>query len=167
MSGPFSPVEVRTDIPTPPEAVWAVISDPETYPAWLVGAQRIRGVDPEFPRPGSEFAHSVGPTGGTTVDDRTEVADVDAPHRLDLVVHAGPFTADVELLVLPAPDGSEVRLREQPTGVWAVLGPLLRPILHVRNAESLRRLRLQLLRTARPSPPPSGAASRRPIVEAT
>jgi uncharacterized protein YndB with AHSA1/START domain len=140
MLGLRSSVEARTEVAASPAEVWAVISDPTTYPDWLVGAQRIRGVDPAFPQPGSEFQHSVGATKGTTVDDRTEATEADPPHRLGLEVHAGPFTADVELLVLPSPDGSEIRFSERPKGPWRLLTPVLRPVLHARNAESLRRL---------------------------
>ncbi len=135
------PAEARTDVDARPEEVWATISDPETYPDWLMGAQRIRRVDPDFPADGSGFDHSVGPTGAVTVDDSTVVERADPPHRLALRVDAGPFHADVELLVLPGPAGSEVRFTERPVGPAALLGPWLRPILRARNRESLRRLR--------------------------
>ena len=42
-------VEVSTFLPAPPQEVFDVISDPDTYPSWLVGAKRIRHVDPDFP----------------------------------------------------------------------------------------------------------------------
>jgi uncharacterized protein YndB with AHSA1/START domain len=142
--GILSAVQARTEVPASPEEVWAVISDPTTYPDWLVGAQRIRGVDPSFPEPGSEFRHSVGATEGATVDDRTEATRADPPHRLGLEVHAGPFRADVELLVLPSPKGSEIRFSERPKGAWLAVTPVLRPVLHARNAESLRRLERRL-----------------------
>ena len=140
MLGFLAPSQARTEVPATPDEVWAVISDPTTYPDWLVGAQRIRSVDPSFPAPGSEFHHSVGPTQGTTVDDTTAATHADAPYRLGLEVHAGPFQADVELLVLPSPKGSEIRFSERPRGAWKAITPVLRPALHARNAESLRRL---------------------------
>jgi uncharacterized protein YndB with AHSA1/START domain len=140
MAGLLSPVEARAEMDAPPEVVWETISDPETYPDWLVGAQKMRGVDADFPKAGSKMHHSVGPAGALTVDDESEATRADAPHRLDLTVHVGPFHADVQLLLLPSPRGTEVRFRERPTGVWAPLALLLRPILHARNVESLRRL---------------------------
>jgi uncharacterized protein YndB with AHSA1/START domain len=136
----LSPVEARTEVPVAPEVVWATVSDPETYPDWLVGAQRMRSVDRDFPAPGSQLHHSVGPTKALTVDDATESTRADPPHRLELRVHAGPFQADVEMLILPSPKGSEIRFRERPSGISSVLTPFLRPILHARNVESLRRL---------------------------
>ncbi len=136
----WGPVEARTEVGVAPEAVYEVIADPTTYPDWLVGAQRIRAVDPEFPKPGSEFEHSVGPAKAVTVDDSTEATGSDPPHRLDLHVRAGAFRADVRLLVTPNAAGSEVRFLEVPSGPWRALTPVLRPVLHARNAESLRRL---------------------------
>ena len=47
--GPWSPVEVHAELPAPPDEVFEVLADPETYPEWLIGAQRIRH-DP-IPRP--------------------------------------------------------------------------------------------------------------------
>ena len=136
----FSPAEARREVTATPEAVWGVISDPETYPDWLVGAQQMRSVDADFPAPGSELHHSVGPTEGLTVDDTSTATEADRPNRLDLRVHVGPFQADVELLVQPIPGGSEIRVREKPAGFASVLTPLVRPLLHARNVESLRRL---------------------------
>jgi uncharacterized protein YndB with AHSA1/START domain len=136
----LSPSEARTEVDATPEEVFAVISDPTTYPDWLVGAQRIRGVDPQFPRPGTDFDHSVGPAAAVTIDDSTTATSVDPPHRLDLHVRAGLFQADVELMVVPSPKGSEIRFIERPSGPWLLLTPALRPLLHTRNAESLRRL---------------------------
>lgn len=140
MLGFFSPAEARSEVAATPAEVWSAISDPTTYPEWLVGAQRIRDVDPAFPRAGSEFHHSVGPVEALTIDDSTTATDAAPPHRLDLVVRAGPFHAAVEMLVLPSPTGSEIRFTERPIGVFAPFTPVLRPFLRGRNAESLRRL---------------------------
>ena len=106
------------------EDVFATIADPRTYPDWLVGAQRIRSVDPSFPAPGAEFEHSVGPTDAVTVDDSSEVLETDAPHHLRLEVRAGVFTATVDFEVHDAGDGSDVRFRELPPG-----GPAPHPAL--------------------------------------
>lgn len=136
----FSAVEARTEMAATPDEVWRTIADPDTYPDWLVGAQRIRAVDPAFPKPGAEFHHSVGPVEAATVDDSTTATKAEPPYRLDLHVRAGPFRAAVELRVAPTAQGSEVRFSERATGPWAVAMPALRPFLHARNAESLRRL---------------------------
>ncbi|HJR25461.1 MAG TPA: SRPBCC family protein [Acidimicrobiales bacterium] len=140
-NGPWSPVEVRAELPAPPEEVFEVLADPETYPDWLVGAQRIRRVDSDFPAPGSKFEHSVGASPEAAVDDETEALAAEPPHRLDLQVHAGPFHGVVDFAIEPGPAGtSRICFREATTGPLALLTPLLRPIVYARNGRSLKRL---------------------------
>src|SRR5690606_7522428 len=81
----WSPVEVHEVVGSSRPDVFRTLADPTTYPDWLVGAQRIRHVDPAFPAPSSGFDHSVGPTPSATVDDSTEARRVEAPARLDLL----------------------------------------------------------------------------------
>ena len=40
--------------------VWSVLSDGWLYPLWVVGASRMRDVDPDWPAVGSRIHHSVG-----------------------------------------------------------------------------------------------------------
>jgi uncharacterized protein YndB with AHSA1/START domain len=120
--------------------VFDLLADPRTYPHWLVGNQEIRAVDDEFPAPGTSFDHSVGATEEVTVDDESEVLESDPPHRLKLLVKAGAMRGVVTFLLLPTRDGTEVRFREKPVSWMAPLTPFLRPVLHGRNVESLRRL---------------------------
>lgn len=144
----WSPVEVRRTLPHPVDEVFAVLADPYTYPSWLVGAQRMRAVDADFPSPGSQFHHSVGLAEDATVDDVSSVLSVDPPHRLELEVEVGPIHGIVELLVEEADDGSLVRFRERPSGFAVVTTPFTRPALGARNTESLRRLDDLLARRA-------------------
>jgi uncharacterized protein YndB with AHSA1/START domain len=137
----FSPVEARTTVALQREVAFRTIADPCTYPRWLLGAQRIRRVDPDFPAPAAEFEHSVGPSEAATVDDSSEVLVADPPRRLDLAVHVGPVAGDVTFLLEPSGRGTTITLRERPTGPLAVLTPLLRPMLYARNRWSLHRLR--------------------------
>ena len=44
----------------PVETVFAVLTDPTTYPSWLIGAADIRSIDRSWPAPGSRFHHRVG-----------------------------------------------------------------------------------------------------------
>ncbi len=137
----LSPAEVRTIIQVSPEAIYAVLSDPETYPEWLAGAQRIRHVDAEFPRPGAEFDHEVGPTKETTVaDDATSLVD-DPPHRLQLEVHAGPVTGIVDFELILTGQGTEVVFRESFVGRLGLTMPVMRAVIHLRNKGSLARLK--------------------------
>jgi hypothetical protein len=146
----YSPVVVNDTIPAPPDAVYAVLEEPSTYPDWLVGAHDVRSVDPDFPEPGTDFDHSVGPGGPLTVDDSTEAIGADEDRRLALLVHAGPFHARVDFELRTAPDGgTDLCFSEVPVGVFRPITPLLRPMLAGRNKESLRRLRERILETAR------------------
>lgn len=138
----WSPVEVHEVVGSSRPDVFRTLADPTTYPDWLVGAQRIRHVDPAFPAPSSGFDHSVGPTPSATVDDSTEARRVEAPARLDLLAHVGPLEAEVQFLLDEVDgDGTRVTMRERPVGAVAALTPLLRPLLSARNARSLRQLR--------------------------
>ena len=136
-----SPAEVRITVPAPPEAVFAVLSDPTTYPEWLVGAQRIREVDHDFPSEGSSFDHEVGPGSAVTVSDSSEVRASDEPSRLELEVHAGPFQGVVEFDLERIADGTLVTFREHVTGSLAAAMPVLRGPIFLRNRMSLDKLR--------------------------
>ena len=136
----WSPIEVGRVIEASPGEVFAVLRDPRTYPQWLDGAQRIRRVDRDFPRPGATFEHSVGPSEAVTVNDSSEVVAVERGRRLVLRVHVGPLDGTVELLTLPHPKGTEVRFREQPDGWGRLFTPALRLVLSGRNGHSLRQL---------------------------
>jgi uncharacterized protein YndB with AHSA1/START domain len=137
-----APSEVEVTTRATPEAVYALLEEPRTYPDWLVGAQAIRGVDPAFPAPGSTFDHRVGPSTQATVADHSEAIDADPPHLLSLRVHVGPVQG-VARLVLDevAPGRTRVRMQERPIGWAKALTPLLRPVLAARNRVSLQRLR--------------------------
>lgn len=42
-----------------PEAVFGVLADPRGYAYWVIGSLEVREADPEWPRPGSRFGHTV------------------------------------------------------------------------------------------------------------
>jgi len=73
-------------VSAPPEAVFAVLSDPFTYAQWVVGCKEIRRVDGDWPEPGATFHHSVG-LGPITVRDTTSVEACEPGRRL--VLRAG------------------------------------------------------------------------------
>jgi uncharacterized protein YndB with AHSA1/START domain len=137
----LSPAEARTTVAAAPAAVYAAITDPETYPDWLAGAQRIRRVDPDFPREGTRFDHEVGASDSLTVnDDSTAVID-DPPHRFQLEVHVGPVTGLVDFQLRAVDEGTEVVFRESLTGRLGLAMPVLRAAIHTRNKASLERLK--------------------------
>ncbi|HEX6152073.1 MAG TPA: SDR family NAD(P)-dependent oxidoreductase [Solirubrobacterales bacterium] len=134
----------RVHIHATPEEVFAVLSDPENYPKWVVGADKIRDYDEEFPEVGSRFHHEVGP-GPVNVRDHSEVLEVDAPRRLVLKAKARPLgTATIALDLEESEGGTELLMEETPgdrlTSVFAG-NPVADTALRVRNAEALSRLK--------------------------
>lgn len=134
----------RVHIHAAPEEVFAVLADPERYPEWVVGADKVRDYDEEFPEPGSRFHHKVGP-GPVNIRDYSEVLEVDAPHRLVLKAKARPLgTATIELDLRESAGGTEVRMEETPGDRLTSLfvgNPVADTALRLRNAEALSRLK--------------------------
>ena len=125
-----------------PEAVFSVLADGWLYPAWVVGASRIRGVDAEWPRPESRLYHSVG-LWPAVIDDATVSLEWSPPRRAVFQAKGWPIgEATVTIDVKRRGDGCVVRLQEEPAagpGRW-VPSFLTQPLLVWRNAETLRRL---------------------------
>ena len=126
-----------------PEAVFAVLADGWLYPSWVVGASRIRDVEPAWPAEGAKIHHSFG-IWPVLIDDSTSVLEYDPPRRLVLKARGWPLgSARVVLEVEPTPGGCRITIDED-----AIEGPgqlvpsaLRQPLIHVRNVETLRRLR--------------------------
>lgn len=129
-------------IPASPHEVFAVLVDPTSYPDWLVGARRIRRVDPHWPAVGSSFRHTIG-VGPAQIPGSTSVRRCDEPHELVLAAGMGPLgEASVRLELEPVPEGTLVRLEELPArGVarlaWRVAGRAVAVALWGRNTVSL------------------------------
>lgn len=134
----------RVHIRATPEEVFAVLSDPQCYPRWVVGAAGIRDQDEEFPAVGSRFHHKVGswPVG---LKDHTEVLEVEPPTRLVLKAKARPLgTATIEIELRENEAGTEVLMEEVPGDRLTSLvvgNPLANTALRLRNAEALARLK--------------------------
>ena len=134
----------ETYVAAPPEAVWDVLMEPESYAYWVVGSKKIRDVDPNWPEPGSRFHHTVGFAGPLTVSDNSEVEEIDEPKSLVLRVKARPLgVARVELYLKPEGNGTTVIMEENPLGgvVAKASSVVLDPAIKKRNVESLRRLK--------------------------
>ncbi len=128
-------------MPASAERVFAVISDPTTYPDWLSGAKRIRHVDDDFPLPSAEFEHEVG-VGPVTVSDTSEVEEVHENRELKMEVRARPLlVARVTFEVFGGDrTTSGLRLSETPIGFYRVVSLLINPLIKARNVRSLNRL---------------------------
>ncbi len=132
----------QKQIAAPPEAVWAVLADPDYYAGWVMGARDIRDADEGWPAVGTRFHHTLA-MGPFNLHDHSEVTESDAPHRLVLHVKARPFGRGyVELNLVPKAGGTHLEMREGPLSLGARLGhnPVANLLLHGRNVESLRRL---------------------------
>ena len=133
-------------IDAPVERVYAVLADGRSYAEWVVGAKRIRKVDPDWPAIGSKFHHRVG-AGPITIDDESEVLDVEPRQRLKLRVRARPAGEAHVTLTLAATNGgsaTNVEMEEHPVrGFATVVGrnPIADWLLARRNDEALRRLK--------------------------
>lgn len=140
----------RTD--AAPEDVWAVIADGWTFVSWVVGASRMRAVEPTWPQAGSRVHHSVGGW-PAVIDDNTEVLEVEAGRRLVMRARLRPAgEAHVEIVVVPHGEGAEVRMTEDFVSGPArfVPAPARDVGLRVRNRETLHRLCLLAERRERP-----------------
>lgn len=125
------------------EDVFSVLADGWLFPVWVVGAARMRDVDPTWPEPGSEIHHSLG-VWPVLVDDETEVVRWDPPNRLKLRARASFLGRGI--IVIDVHKRGEnaciVRMGEEPvSGLAAVLPRFMwAPLLSPRNRETLRRL---------------------------
>jgi len=139
-----------------PEAVYAALIDPRTYPEWLVGCRTIRAVDDGWPAPGTRFHHRVGLVGPVTVDDNSEVLAAEPPRHLALEVRFRPFgrgrvdfwltteqATPAETGIVPKPrivPKTRIVMDEAPIGVIAPSAPLVAPLIAARNRTSLNAL---------------------------
>jgi NAD(P)-dependent dehydrogenase (short-subunit alcohol dehydrogenase family)/uncharacterized protein YndB with AHSA1/START domain len=134
----------RVHVHASPREVFAVLSDAECYPRWVVGAAGVRDSDEDFPAVGSRFHHKVGswPVG---VKDYTEVIEIDPPHRIVLKAKARPLgTATIALDLAESAGGTEVTMEEVPGDrltSFLVGNPVADTALRIRNAEALARLK--------------------------
>jgi len=125
-----------------PADVFAVLVDPDSYPHWLVGADRIRDVDSDWPAIGTKFHHVVG-FGPLKIADDTEVIAIEDGRMLQLKVRARPLVSAVATFrVVGDASRCVVTLEEEPAikSIGNLVRPLLDPTVHMRNHRSLERL---------------------------
>lgn len=129
-------------VQAPAETVFDVLCDPAAYAMWVVGSKHIRGVDADWPQPGSRIHHTVG-WGPFEDHDVTKVIELQRPHRLRLEARAWPFgTAEVDVTLTSGGDGTTVRILETLLRGPAARfdNPAIQSGLYLRNLWSLRRL---------------------------
>lgn len=135
-----------------PKQVWEVLADGRAYAEWVVGTQRIREVDPNWPAEGSRLHYTVG-AGRFTAEDITTVRLVETQRRLELEANAGWMgSARVSISLLPwGQDRTLVIIDEHPlTGVGARMHTVLVDfLLGFRNRRMMRAL-AQVVRERNP-----------------
>lgn len=132
--------------------VWNVLSDGWSYATWVVGASRIRAVDPHFPAPGSEIHHSVG-LWPAVLNDVTRVLAMTEGRELVLEARGMPAgKATIVLRVTPTSTGSRIEMIEHARTLPFSLVPesVQHAMVYPRNREATRRLALLAERAAVP-----------------
>ncbi len=135
--------ESRLSIDVGVDDLFGVLSDPYSYPEWLVGAKEIRSLDPDWPAAGSSFRHRVG-FGPIQSADATCIVEITVPRLLALDAHARPFGRVLVRFELSAvgEGRTELLIHEEPTSpVMSQLRPLVEASIRARNERSLIRLR--------------------------
>lgn len=138
------PTITRT-VEAPASAVWDVLSDGWSYATWVVGASRVREVDPDWPALGSRVHHAFGPW-PLLIQDYTRVERCVVGSELVLRARGWPIgEARVHVSVRGlAETRSEVLISEDAVaGPGTLVPPPLRhAIIAPRNRETLYRLAL-------------------------
>lgn len=142
MSARNGTATVTRKVEAPPADVWKVLSDGWLYPSWVVGAARMRDVDPSWPQVGAQLHHSVG-TWPLLLDDSTEVLEAVPERLLRLKARGWPVgAAEVIIEIEARGPASLVHIREDAVDGPGVLmpKPLRQLAIGPRNREALRRL---------------------------
>jgi hypothetical protein len=135
-------VTVRRQLTCSAEDVFGVLADGWLYPLWVVGASRMRAVDPDWPAVGAKLHHSAG-AWPLLINDDTEVLSYEPPRAMVLQARGWPAgEARVEITVEPFAMGCTVSIDEDASSGPALLIPrsVRQPTIQLRNRESLRRL---------------------------
>ena len=132
--------EITVD--APPPAVWDVLADPPSYEEWVVGNKETRDYDRSWPAPRAEFHHKIG-FGPVAVKDKTVALEALPPRRLVMNVRALPVGHGIVTFELQeAVSGTLVQMEEHAAGgPVKLLWPAFDPLIRLRNAETLRRLK--------------------------
>ncbi len=144
---PFEGQDVATvtsRVAASPAQVWSALSDGWLYATWVVGASRVRSVEPSWPAPGATIEHSFG-LWPVVINDQTVVLHAEPDRELVLRAKGWPIgEATVRLTLTPEGAETVLTLQEDATAGPGRLVP--RPVrmlgLRPRNKESLRRLGL-------------------------
>ncbi len=136
---------VTREVAAPVEAVWKVLADGWSYANWVVGAARVRDVDPGWPALGSRVHHSFG-LWPFLIQDFTRVERSEPPRELELTARGWP-AGEAHVHVSVRPDGADrsvVTITEDAVSGPGKLipAPIRQLLIAPRNRETLHRLAL-------------------------
>lgn len=133
-----------THIDASPERVFALLAQPAQYPRWVIGCKAVHGAGAGWPTLGARVDEAVG-FGPLSVPGSMEVLAVDAPRELVFLARAGPMaSARVRMALVEEAGGTRVTMSEEPDNLLTrltTLSPLADPLMRLRNARSLQRLK--------------------------
>ena len=127
---------VEVDVPAPPEAVWAVLTDTERYPEWNPTQTAITGRHVE----GEKITATFAPPQGDPLSIEMNVMTVDAPKRLrNGGGTPGVLTFDHSWILEPIDGGTRVIQHEVNGGIgmWFWDYSWIEPA-YLRASEALR-----------------------------
>jgi uncharacterized protein YndB with AHSA1/START domain len=122
-------IEIRADLPVPPEAVWEVLADHEGYARWA-GVKEVVVRHPGDPAPNGVGAIRVLRARGVAIEE--EITGFDPPKRMTYALTAGMPVREYEAEILLEPHGAgtaltwRVRLRPSIPGSGWLLRRLTR-----------------------------------------
>lgn len=94
------------------QQVWDVLADGWTYSSWVVGNSQMRGVDPDWPAPGTRIQHSIG-IWPAVINDETVVESCVPHQELVMLAKTGPVgAARITLRLSDIPGGCRVEMDE-------------------------------------------------------
>jgi hypothetical protein len=134
---------VRRETDADPDAVWRVLADGWLYPTWVVGASRMRHVEPGWPAVGTKLHHSIG-AWPALIDDTTSVVAAEPGHVLELRGRGWPLgEVEIRVELEPRPGGGTtlVMAEDVVSGPSRALPqPLRAAMIAPRTKEALARL---------------------------
>ena len=140
-------IQLCTEIPAAPDAVWAVVEPIQTHTRWMADAERITFVGTQMQGVGTEFEclTVIGPLRTT---DRMRVTEWE-PGAAMGIEHRGAVAGRGRFTLTSTPDGTRFCWREVLTFPWWMGGPVgeraAKPVLERVWRGNLERLRALVL----------------------
>ena len=109
-------IELCTDIPAPPDAVWAFVAPIHTHTRWMADAERITFLGPQMQGVGTEF-DCLTRFGPLRTTDRMRVTEWEPGVAMG-IEHRGAVAGRGRFTLAPMPGGTRFCWREVLTFPW-------------------------------------------------